>query len=104
MVPLLMLWPYFSWGVLWQNRLVPHLQLIIAMDQRFTIARNIRFRRIYLGFSQKELAKRVSYSRVALCRIESGKRSIPSEDLSNFAVALQVPVGDLFVADRFCRD
>lgn len=62
--------------------------------------KNIRKRRIELGMSQTELAKRVGYSdRSSIAKIESGKVDLSQTKIMEIADALRVPAGDLMGLD-----
>lgn len=57
----------------------------------YGIGARIRSRRIELGLTQEELAKRMGYtSRAAICKVESGQDNITSDRISKFANALGV--------------
>lgn len=57
----------------------------------YGIGARIRNKRIELGLTQDELAKRMGYtSRAAICKVESGQDNITSDRISKFAKALGV--------------
>lgn len=57
----------------------------------YGIGNRIKNRRIELGLTQEELAKRMGYtSRAAICKVESGSDNITSERVTKFANALGV--------------
>jgi len=60
-----------------------------------TIGERIRFLRETRGWSQEELAKKISLSREALSHIENGKRFIKADELGYFADALDVSSDEL---------
>lgn len=58
--------------------------------------KNIRERRIALGISQDELAKRIGYtSRTSIAKIEAGQVDIPQSKIEAFAAALQTTPAQL---------
>ena len=61
----------------------------------------IRERRKRLGISQQELAEAAGYtSKVAICRIESGKMNLTMDKLVAIAKYLDMPVSELMHADE----
>lgn len=57
---------------------------------------NIRNRRIQLGMTQDELAKKMGYkSRSTIAKIESGTNDIPQSKIVSFAKALNTTAGEL---------
>lgn len=57
---------------------------------------NIRNRRIQLGMTQDELAKKMGYkSRSTIAKIESGTNDIPQSKIISFAKALDTTAGEL---------
>ena len=61
----------------------------------------IRERRKRLGISQQELAEAAGYtSKVAICRIESGKMNLTMDKLVAIAKHLDMPVSELMHADE----
>lgn len=57
---------------------------------------NIRNRRIQLGMTQDELAKKMGYkSRSTIAKIESGTNDIPQSKIISFANALNTTAGEL---------
>ena len=58
--------------------------------------KNIRNRRIELGMSQEDLAKKTDYtSRSSIAKIEKGEVDLPQSKILLFAKALNIPAGDL---------
>ena len=58
--------------------------------------RNIKSRRIELGLSQEELAKRVGYSgKSMIAKIEKGLVDLSQTKIMDFAKALETDAGDL---------
>lgn len=58
--------------------------------------RNIKNRRIELGMSQEDLAKKTGYtSRSSIAKIEKGEVDLPQSKILAFAKALNMPAGDL---------
>lgn len=61
---------------------------------------NIKNRRIELGLSQEDLARKMGYtSRSSIAKIESGKNDIPQSKIQAFAKALQTTPGYLMGYD-----
>ncbi len=61
-----------------------------------TLGNRIRSRRLELGLSQAELAKKLGYtSKVTICKIENGDNDIPQKKLFDFAEALDTTVSYL---------
>ena len=59
-------------------------------NQIYTIGQSIKNRRVELGMSQQELAKKVGYnSRSTINKIEAGINNIPSSKIDDFANALK---------------
>ena len=60
------------------------------------VGANIKQRRLELGLTQTDLAKRLGYnSRVAVCRVENGKEDLSTERVRKFAKALNCTPADL---------
>lgn len=61
-----------------------------------TLGNRIRSRRLELGLSQAELAKKLGYtSKVTISKIENGSNDIPQKKLFDFAEALDTTVSYL---------
>lgn len=59
------------------------------MEQKYVVAKNIRNRRIELGMTQSDLAKKMGYAdKSAISRIENGKNDINQSTVERFAKAL----------------
>lgn len=67
------------------------------------VALKVRTQREELGISQEELALRAGLHRTYISDIERGSRNIALKNLLRLADALEVPIGELFVADVFYR-
>lgn len=60
---------------------------------------NIQKIRKERGFTQAELAKKAGISEISVRKYESGERRPKIETLSKIAIALNIPVADLFEGD-----
>lgn len=61
-----------------------------------TIGENIKKRRIELGWSQRELAKRAGYKdNSTIAKIENGKVDLPQSKIVMFSEVLDVSIADL---------
>lgn len=60
----------------------------MADKMRDTIAANIRRLRMALGLSQSALAERMGCTQARIAQLESGARSLPTDDLPGLAEAL----------------
>lgn len=66
--------------------------------------KNIKKRRLELGMSQSELAKRAGYTdRSSIAKIESGKIDLTQTKIREIADALRIPPGDLMGWDGIDR-
>jgi transcriptional regulator with XRE-family HTH domain len=75
-----------------------------VLETKFVIARNVRYRRMGLNMTQRELGDRVFIGQNAICRKEMGHSSFEAEHLPRIAQALNVQVSDLFEAERFYKE
>lgn len=58
--------------------------------------KNIKSRRVELGITQEELAKKTGYAdKSIISRIEAGKVDLPQSKIETFAEALRTTPGDL---------
>lgn len=74
---------------------------------RDTIGERIKKRRLELGLSQTELARRAGYAdKSGISKIESGDRALTAEKIELFARVLDIDPGDLLPSgwDRPLRD
>ena len=61
-----------------------------------TVGERIRQRRIELGLTQEELAKRLgNKTRASVCRVEKDKEDMTTERIRKYAEALECEPGDL---------
>jgi transcriptional regulator with XRE-family HTH domain len=75
-----------------------------VIETKFVIARNVRYRRMGLNMTQRELGDRVFLGKNAISRKEIGHSSFEAEHLPRIAQVLNVQVSDLFEAEKFYRD
>ena len=67
------------------------------------IGQRIRAERAKLGYTQVELAERTGIERSKIAKIESGVRSIQSEEAAGLAAALNLDPSDLLVPAELVR-
>lgn len=70
----------------------------LSIQQRFGLA--IRERRKELNLSQEELADLADLHRTYIGDIERGKRNVSLNNIEALAIALNMPISELFVKYR----
>jgi len=64
------------------------------------IAAQLREAREYMGFTQEEVAEKISLGRTAITGIENGRRKVTAEELARFAALYNRPL-DYFIGSVF---
>lgn len=67
-------------------------------DIRFRFGAGVRMRRRELGLTQEALADRAGLSQTYVAEVESGKRNISLVNIERVTVALDISLGELFLA------